>query len=306
MYNPRVRKKPNGARYNALGSPSEDPLQSVPAPECPIQSVLVDSTDACRIMRLLQLKSDGKLSLTMNFVTSIPPYAILSHTWEVDEEEVTFQDLSEGSGKSKAGYRKITFCGAQAARDGLRHFWVDTCCIDKTNSAELSEAINSMFSWYQDAVICYVYLSDVDDYPNLDSSRWFTRGWTLQELLAPRLMDFFNGEWEVIDTRSNLAPAISRITGIPPRIISLNFSGNYSVAQVMSWAAGRETSREEDIAYSLPGLLGVNMLLINGEGSRTFERLQQEFMRASTDHSLFSWRGPGAERGPFARSPAEF
>jgi hypothetical protein len=257
-------------------------------------------------MRLVQLKSNGELSLTRNLINNIPPYAILSHTWGDDEEEVTFQNLLGGSGQTKTGYRKIQACGERAARDSLQFFWVDTCCIDKTNNTELSEAINSMFNWYQDAHICYVYLSDVYNFSDLDSSRWFRRGWTLQELLAPKRIIFFNRTWKRLDTRSNMSPTISRITGIPRRMLLLDFSGEYSVAQVMSWAAGRETTREEDIAYCLLGLLGVNMPLIYGEGPRAFERLQQEFMKTSTDHSLFSWRGPGAERGPFARSPAEF
>lgn len=180
-------------------------------------------------MRLLQIKN-GELSLTKNFTSNIPPYAILSHTWGEDEEEVTFEDLSEGSVKTKTGYGKIQFCGAQAARHGLQHFWVDTCCIDKTNNAELSEAINSMFNWYQDAAICYVYLSDVHGFSGFDSSRWFRRGWTLQELLAPRRMIFFDSSWMRLDTRSNLSPDISRIIGIPRRILLFDFSGEYSVA----------------------------------------------------------------------------
>ena len=257
-------------------------------------------------MRLLELKSNGKFSLTKDLVQKIPPYVILSHTWGEDNEEVTYKDLAEGTGKEKIGYKKIQFCGEQAARDRLQYFWTDTCCIDKTNSTELSEAINSMFKWYQDAVVCYVYLSDVQNHWDLDRSRWFRRGWTLQELLAPKHMVFFNYKWEKLNKRSNLSPAISRITGIPRRILLLNVSGDYSVAQIMSWAAGRETTREEDIAYCLLSLLGVNMPLIYGEGARAFERLQQEFMRTSTDHSLFSWRETGAERGPFARSPTEF
>jgi hypothetical protein len=254
-------------------------------------------------MRLLEYNNDGEFSLTQ-FFDNIPQYAILSHTW--GPEEVAFGDMMEGNGTSKTGYEKIRFCGEQARRDGLHYFWVDTCCIDKSSSAELSEAINSMFKWYQNAVICYVYLSDVHNYSGLDDSRWFTRGWTLQELLAPTYMVFFNDKWKKLDTRSNLSPAISRITGIPRRILLRDVSGEYSVAQVISWAAGRETTREEDIAYCLLGLLGVNMPLMYGEGTRAFERLQQEFMRTSTDHSLFSWRGTGAERGPFAWSPAEF
>jgi hypothetical protein len=258
-----------------------------------------------RAMRLLQFNSNGELSLTKNFVRDIPPYAILSHTWGSDEDEVTFQEMSEGSGKDKAGYKKVFNCGKVAADNNIHYFWADTCCIDKTSSAELSEAINSMFNWYRDAKICYVYLSDVEH--KLDESRWFKRGWTLQELLAPRDMVFFNREWKRIDTRLNLSYTIFRITKIPHRILARDFSGECSVAQLMSWAAERETTREEDIAYCLLGLLGVNMPLLYGEGSRAFERLQQEFIKMSTDHSLFCWQSFGEEeRGPFARSPAEF
>ena len=145
-------------------------------------------------MRLLECNNTGKFSLTKDFVgDNVPQYAILSHTWGVDTEEVTFKDLIEGTGKRKAGYEKVRFCGEQAKRDGLQYFWVDTCCIDKTNSVELSESINSMFKWYQAAAICYAYLSDVEpvitggthSYPSFKDSVWFTRGWTLQELLSP-------------------------------------------------------------------------------------------------------------------------
>jgi Cdc6-like AAA superfamily ATPase len=146
-------------------------------------------------MRLLERNNDGNFSLTKDFVDDAPRYAILSHTWEVDTEEVTFRDLMDGTGKSKAGYNKIRFCGEQAGRDGIKYFWVDTCCIDKSNNTELHEAINSMFRWYRNAVKCYVYLSDVsrstldtDDESHPQSwestfrkSRWFTRGWSFQE-----------------------------------------------------------------------------------------------------------------------------
>jgi hypothetical protein len=112
-------------------------------------------------MRLLQRQSDGSFRLTKAFVDAIPPYAILSHTWGDDDQEVTFQDMTEGTGRHKDGYCKIEFCGAQAAVDGLDHFWVDTCCIDKANNTELQEAIDSMFRWYQNSAKCYVYLPDV-------------------------------------------------------------------------------------------------------------------------------------------------
>jgi hypothetical protein len=121
-------------------------------------------------MRLLECNSAGEFSLTEDIVDDdkIPPYAILSHTWK-DGEEVTFQELIDGTGKGKPGYEKIRFCGEQAKRDGLRYFWVDTCCINKSNNTELSEAINSMFRWYCSATRCYVYLSDVSS-PAFDTN----------------------------------------------------------------------------------------------------------------------------------------
>ena len=152
-------------------------------------------------MRLLKL-NDGKLSLTGDLQDSIPPYAILSHTWGDDEDEVHFDDLIHSSYEEKAGFTKIQFCGEQAKRDKLEFFWVDTCCINKANHTELSEAITSMFRWYRNAAKCYVYLSDVsirdedDDHTKWTSktafqnSRWFTRGWTLQELIAPASVEF--------------------------------------------------------------------------------------------------------------------
>ena len=155
-------------------------------------------------MRLLRANPDGFELVTFT-TDNPPPYAILSHTW-TDSQEVTYNELLAGTGKNKTGYTKIRFCGERAAQDGLRYFWVDTCCIDKSTSDELSTAINSMFRWYQRAAKCYVYLSDVqlpEEISDAEScrmtwedalrrSRWFTRGWTLQELLAPPTVEFFS------------------------------------------------------------------------------------------------------------------
>jgi WD40 repeat protein len=141
-------------------------------------------------MRLLKLE-DGEISLTKDNPYPTTPYAILSHTWAEDNnKEVSFKDLINGSGKTKDGYKKLQFCGEQAIRNCLQYFWVDSCCIDKSSSTELSEAINSMFHWYRNAARCYVYLTDVltnnqtDLSPELwkapfRNSQWFTRGWTL-------------------------------------------------------------------------------------------------------------------------------
>jgi ankyrin repeat protein len=258
-------------------------------------------------MRLLQIHQNGSFSLIERFGDDIPPYAILSHTWGSPDEEVSFQDMQTGLGESKQGYQKILFCGKEAADDGLDYFWVDTCCIDKTSSAELSEAINSMYMWYGAAEVCYAYLADVTSLDSLPNSRWFTRGWTLQELIAPTEVEFFNEEWECLGTRSELSKFVQGCTGIPERVFLESTSlDSFSVAQKMSWAANRVTTRVEDRAYCLMGIFGINMPLIYGEGENAFIRLQEEVMRVTDDHSLFAWSSQDSRGGCLATSPFSF
>jgi hypothetical protein len=230
-------------------------------------------------MRLLQVDENGEFSLTKELFHDIPCYAILSHTWGDDEEEVTFEDLKEGSGKTKSGYKKIQFCGAQASRDGLQNFWVDTCCIDKSNSTELSEAIISMFRWYRDAAKCYVYLSDVSAVdldpideslqlwePAFRNSRWFTRGWTLQELIAPPSVEFFCSHGRRLGNKKELEQQLVEITGIPASALRGTPLSEFPVNERMSWAETRTTHRPEDKAYSLLGIFGIYMSPRYGEG----------------------------------------
>ena len=245
-------------------------------------------------MRLLERKDTDEFSLTKDLVKNIPAYAILSHIWGDDNQEVTYEDLAEGSGKFKAGYQKIRFCGEQAAHDGLRYFWVDTCCINKTDAVELQKSINSMFRWYQNAVKCYVYLSDVS-IPNEkvenDSSfdvelvfrtaRWFTRGWTLQELLAPSSVEFFSTDYKRLGDKLSLEHLIHEITGIPVEALQGYDLTKFNIDERMSWAAKRETKHEEDIAYSLFGVFGIFLPLIYGEGrENAFRRLREEVNRS--------------------------
>ncbi|KAI9764474.1 MAG: hypothetical protein M1840_008400 [Geoglossum simile] len=241
-------------------------------------------------MRLLRHEDDGEFSLVEFVGKNIPCYAVLSHTWGSDDEEVTFNDLVNGAGKSKAGYRKICFCGKQAANDGLQFFWVDTCCIDKSSSAEVSEAINSMFRWYQDAARCYVYLSDVSVStsdgdgefsrrwkPAFKKSRWFTRGWTLQELIAPTSVEFFSKEKQRLGDKQSLEQTLHETTGIAIEALRGSPLSHFSVDERMSWAAKRQTKREEDKAYSLLGIFEIHMPLIYGEGpEKALIRLQKE------------------------------
>ncbi|KAF3763158.1 hypothetical protein M406DRAFT_84049 [Cryphonectria parasitica EP155] len=225
-------------------------------------------------MRLLQLHDD-QVTLTNDLTHDLPPYAILSHTWGADSEEVTFQDLSDKRGEHKTGYKKILFCGQQARRDGLQHFWVDTCCIDKTSSAELTEAINSMFRWYRYAKICYVYLSDVSTdatqpsspwLPQFHRSRWFTRGWTLQELLAPLSVSFFSAEGDCLGDKVSLEMEIHSITKIKIAALRGTPLSQFPTHERMAWFHGRQTTKEEDAAYCLLGIFDVFLPMIYGEG----------------------------------------
>ncbi|RYP01934.1 hypothetical protein DL765_010801 [Monosporascus sp. GIB2] len=242
-------------------------------------------------MRLLRLEDNGGFSLVELFGRNIPRYAILSHTWGANNEEVTFKDLTDGTGQNKTGYSKLVFCGKQAAKDGLQFFWVDTCCIDKSSSAELSEAINSMFQWYQKADKCYVYLSDVlvggsvgSDLSSqqpwkqaFQNSRWFTRGWTLQELLAPKSVEFFSAGGEPLGNRISLLQEIHDATGISIQALVGSPLSEFSVDERMSWTEKRETKREEDAAYSLLGIFHVYLPPIYGEGrDNALIRLKKE------------------------------
>ncbi|KAF7503672.1 hypothetical protein GJ744_003401 [Endocarpon pusillum] len=248
-------------------------------------------------MRLLKVNLDGSFSLTSIVSNKIPRYAILSHTWEADDQEVTFRDLVDGLGESKAGYRKIRFCGQQANLDGIQYFWIDSCCIDKSSSAELAEAINSMFRWYQNAVKCYVYLSDVPtadfDPSAFRQSRWFTRGWTLQELLAPRSVEFFSREGRQLGDKQSLELQIHQITRIPAQALQqVGRLSQFSVEERMSWTSKRETTIEEDQAYCLLGIFDVYLPLIYGEGrEHAFRRLRKEI---STGHARDAHSGTDA------------
>ncbi|KAH8587748.1 heterokaryon incompatibility protein-domain-containing protein [Bisporella sp. PMI_857] len=223
----------------------------------------------------------------------IPPYAILSHTW--GDDEVDFEDFKEEkAAKLKDGWSKIKNICEKALSDGLQYAWVDTCCIDKSSSAELSESINSMFFWYRQAAKCYVFLSDFkhgstpeDQFPRC---RWFTRGWTLQELLAPPTVLFYDRVWEEIGSKTHLCHIISGITSIPKEaILGDTPLAYYSISQKMSWAASRVTSRIEDTAYCLLGIFDVNMPLLYGERHRAFFRLQEEISKNTLDMTLLAW-----------------
>ena len=268
-------------------------------------------------MRLLNTKD---LSLANFSPDRLPPYAILSHTW--GEEEVLYEDVKDGNSyKTKAAFAKLQNACQQAKADEIEYIWIDTCCIDKRSSAELQEAINSMYQWYANARICYAYLADVDGIDKVPitiqdhqfgKSRWFARGWTLQELLAPQHVVFFCKTWAKIGEKSELCQRLVEITFISFSVLDdARQIHATSVAERMSWAARRETTRPEDMAYSLMGLFSVTMPMLYGEGGkRAFLRLQEETMRRSNDRSIFAWTdrnaSPYVSCGLLATSPSLF
>ncbi|KAI0713848.1 hypothetical protein C8Q76DRAFT_471327 [Earliella scabrosa] len=259
-----------------------------------------------------------------------PGYAILSHRWD-GENELSFQDIQnihiDDEARERRAKKVRKFCEL-ASQQGYEWAWVDTCCIDKTSSAELSEAINSMFRYYSLSLVCYVYLHDVtfhDAFRNgaktFDRSSWHTRGWTLQELIAPPVVLFFSDDWKPLGSKVDLAPRLRQITRIPEAVLCLEKRRvDFSIAQRMSWAASRSTTRQEDEAYSLLGIFDVNMPTLYGEGRKAFRRLQEEIMKKYPDTTLFAWGEPCAigslassgsgrpqdRTGPFATSPSQF
>ena len=278
------------------------------------------STNSCSLIPTMRLLDTTSFQLKEFVGDKIPKYAILSHTW--GEEEVSFQEVNarQSNIATRAGYRKILNSCALAKKYDLQFIWIDTCCIDKTSSAELSEAINSMFRWYAKAEECYAYLEDIllpsdgaSAPKKFVDSKWFTRGWTLQELLAPERVIFFDSKWREIGNKPSLRSYISSTTGISSQHLHFSLNGGdferVSIATRMSWASRRKTTREEDIAYCLLGVFNINMPLLYGEGKRAFLRLQEELIKKQSDESIYAWEAPPLVPrlgGMLASEPAEF
>ncbi|KAI1260518.1 hypothetical protein F5Y18DRAFT_249707 [Xylariaceae sp. FL1019] len=291
-------------------------------------------------MRLLNTKT---LCLETYVGSDTPRYAILSHTWESSEilfHDIHLQDASRGwktmpgAAKVLKSAAKVLKSAAMAAATGFSHIWIDSCCIDKNSSSELSEAINSMFTWYANSGVCYAYLSDIAPFAfdsqyestrhqALEESRWFTRGWTgLQELLAPSVVWFFDSCWVFLGTRTSLAKRISTKTQIDVGVLLPGLESSLptfshhkprldecSVHTKMGWARSRTTTRPEDMAYSLMGLFDVNMPLLYGEGSvKAFRRLQEEIIKGTNDQSILLHRPSNwtEANSVFAESPDDF
>ncbi|XXG94512.1 hypothetical protein Hte_000769 [Hypoxylon texense] len=221
----------------------------------------------------------------------------------------------------------MNFCST-ARKHGFTYAWMDTCCIDKRSSADLSEAINSMYRYYRDAAVCFIYLEDVrrcvetEDSPSAVSvlasrdqllaavrtTRWLTRGWTLQELVAPARRCFFTADWTEIEDGADLLDVLAESTGIGRNVLDdRDVLRSINIAERMKWASKRQTTRAEDVAYSLMGLFDVNFPVLYGEGMKNaFKRLQLEIIQSSFDMTIFAWRGEYSSSGLLAQSPADF
>lgn len=239
----------------------------------------------------MRLINTTTLELEDFTLREIPQYAILSHTW--GQDEVTFQDMH---GRDlpryfKQGYVKVTMTCRLAAQRGLEYAWIDTCCIDKSSSAELTEAINSMFDYYANSEVCFAHLVDLSPGSfDFRHCRWFTRGWTLQELLAPGTLEFYDQTWTYVGLKSAFVQAIAEATNIVSAAITDPWgTHSYSLATKMSWASRRETTRKEDVSYCLLGIFNVHIPLIYGEGERAFERLLSEIVKQDNDLSILAW-----------------
>ena len=268
-------------------------------------------------MRLLHAET---LEFEEFFDTQIPPYLILSHRW--GEKEMSYKQINKKRAEEGPGLTKILEFCTLALEKNHTWVWIDTCCIDKKSSAELSEAINSMFKWYQSAEECVVYLSDVslgeksvedsEFEAEFSASSWFTRGWTLQELLAPNKLMFYDTNWKEIGSKNLLCDVISTTTGIDALYITRTNRLSRPLCRApmavrMSWVARRETSRSEDMAYCLLGLFDVNMPLLYGEGAKNaFLRLQTEIIKESEDETIFAWTANLSVSGILATNPAFF
>jgi hypothetical protein len=262
-------------------------------------------------------------------------YAILSHLWEPQNSslrEIVFHELEALSSKERQAFPKLHDLNSDTARKrrefkiglfcdmaythGYQWAWIDTCCIDKRSSAELTEAINSMFRWCKQADRCYVYFNDVswnkdnvedeESYGRLNEGEWFKRGWTLQELLAPRSLHCYDKNWKWFGDKISLSEQFSMATGISDA--HLHDQSTASVAMKLSWAAYRQTSRIEDVAYSLLGLFDINMPMLYGEGENAFQCLQRKIIKKLDDESIFGWSSAETFRpnGMLAPSPAAF
>lgn len=250
-------------------------------------------------------------------IQEIVEYDILSHRWDEIAGEPTYRDISSGKQRALKFNKLAQFCET-SRKLGRKLAWVDTCCIDKTNAAELSEAIHGMYKWYANSYLCIVHLAESTSYADWDGESWFKRGWTLQELLAPKRLKFYDKNWQpftppAIDDDRKLvdtALPLEKITGISDAVLTADNSQGvqgHSFWDIMSWASRRQTTRVEDRAYCLIGLFRVSLTIAYGEGQRAFSRLVEAIAVKNPSWDIFAWFGqPSVDHFALPSSPASY
>ncbi|KIK99527.1 hypothetical protein PAXRUDRAFT_30473 [Paxillus rubicundulus Ve08.2h10] len=265
-------------------------------------------------------------------------YAIFSHRWGIGEPSFYEMSNKRCGGQvmpTGPGFEKLLqFCEKARTDYGCAYVWSDTCCINKESSTDLEEAIRSMYRWYADADICIVYLARSSSVDDFTMEPWFARGWTLQELLAPKKMRFYGKEWTPIFPSANagregaleeydlsgehpdlsndkenelLLGALAEVTGIPVFDLRDFRPGCNRVFQKMIWTSKRRTTRIEDVAYSLLGIFDVTMPIAYGEGNRAFYRLMEVIAQRCDEPGFFAWAGPHSRySNVFPLSPASY
>ena len=250
-------------------------------------------------------------------IQEVVQYVILSHRWDEIAGEPTSQDISGGK-RCVAGFKKLAQFCKTSSKLGHKLAWVDTCCIDKTNAAELSEAIHAMYKWYANSYLCIVYLAESTSYADWVGDSWFTRGWTLQELLAPKRLKFYDKSWRpfiplgIDDDRKSvdIILPLENVTGISKTVLTADNSHGvqgHSFWEIMSWASKRQTTRIEDRAYCLIGLFHISLTIAYGEGQRAFSRLVEAIAAKNPSWDVFAWFGqPSVDHFALPSSPSSY
>lgn len=264
------------------------------------------SQEYMHLICLIQTKNLIKEDFITEVIRTYFRYAMLSHKWNIDEP--LFNELPNGvfaPGLPPRFSKLRSFCEVAKCL-GLGWAWCDTCCINKESSAELDEAITSMFRWYRDSALTIVYFFDISGFSRDDliKSKWFKRGWTLQELLAPRVMRFYDRTWTPCVRgpayNHKLVPewlhALQCATGIPPSALQEFTPGPDNPREKLRWASARSTTRGEDQAYCLFGIFDLTLQPQYGEGEKAFGRLLAELIRITQDTGLLDWNGKRSER----------
>lgn len=263
--------------------------------------------------RLRDSEKEPDPSDIVAFINDKIKWVIFSHRW--GEAEPVYEEVKENKLSDKPGHKKLrNFCEVAHGEHHAEFVWSDTCCINKKDSTEYARSIRSMYRWYANAPLCVAYLVGTINISDLERDVWFTRGWTLQELLAPKKLKFYNKNWHPLTNIGNdkespeIAAQIERATTISPDDLrhfspADRLTQKYEISKRMRWAALRETTVAEDRAYSLMGIFSVSLYIDPGEGQeRALWRLMEQILQFSNSPEVLNWAGNPARETSLSSS----